>query len=103
MNMAINRDEFFQFIRCITYFRNLMAVFTSMDTNNDRRLNKAEFMSAAAVLEVDDAETVFAQMDENNGGYIVFDEFCIWMAEKRAMDVFISTPEMSTDESPPSV
>lgn len=80
----ISREEFFSFVKFITYYKNLHAVFSSMDKDGDRRLSKTEFMNAADVLCVDDPETVFVEMDENKGGYIVFDEFCIWMAEKRA-------------------
>ena len=82
----IGRDEFFQFIRCVTYYKKLMAVFESMDANNDRHLDKAEFSEAAYVLGLDNPNEVFAEIDENNSGYIVFDEFCIWIAEKRNID-----------------
>lgn len=80
----ISREEFFSFVKFITYYKNLHAVFSSMDKDGDRRLSKTEFMNAADVLCIDDPENVFVEMDENKGGYIVFDEFCIWMAEKRA-------------------
>ena len=80
----IRRDEFFTFVRFITYFQNLSKVFDALDTDKNRRLNQQEFVRAAQVLQIDgDPETVFREMDENKGGYIVFDEFCIWMAEKR--------------------
>ena len=79
----ITREEFFQFIRLISYFKNLSNVFDAMDTDRNRRLSKTEFFMASKVLEIDDPDAIFQDMDENKGGYIVFDEFCIWMAEKR--------------------
>lgn len=79
----ISREEFFRFIRLISYYKNLSSVFDAMDTDHNRRLNKDEFSKAAHVLGVEDPDVVFQEMDENKGGYIVFDEFCIWMAEKR--------------------
>ena len=82
----ISRDEFFQFVRCILYYKKLMAVFASMDTNNDRHLDKQEFAEAAHVLGLDNPDAVFSEIDEHNLGYIVFDDFCIWMAEKRTID-----------------
>eukprot|EP00977_Amphora_coffeiformis_P029830 scaffold42983_cov176-Amphora_coffeaeformis.AAC.1 len=79
----ISRDEFFKFIRLVSYYKNLSSVFDAMDTDRNRRLNKTEFLKASKVLEIDDPDAIFQEMDENKGGYIVFDEFCIWMAEKR--------------------
>ena len=82
----ISREEFFKFIRLISYFKNLSNVFDAMDTDRNRRLNKTEFLKASKVLEIDNPDAVFQEMDENKGGYTVFDEFCIWMAEKRHDD-----------------
>ena len=79
----ISREEFFKFIRLISYYKNLSSLFDAMDTDHNRRLSMTEFLKAAHVMDVDNPDTVFQEMDENKGGYIVFDEFCIWMAEKR--------------------
>uniref|UniRef100_A0A7S3P055 EF-hand domain-containing protein n=1 Tax=Amphora coffeiformis TaxID=265554 RepID=A0A7S3P055_9STRA len=75
----------------MTYFTNLLSIFDEVDTNKDRRLSRQEFLAAADVLEVDDPDAVFSEMKAGNSssgneGYIVFDEFCLWMAEKRAIE-----------------
>ena len=77
----VYREEFFMFLNMITYFNNLYQVFTLMDTNKDRHLSKEEFLNAADILNVPNPEAVFEQMDEHMLGYIVFDDFCLWMAE----------------------
>ena len=84
----IDREEFFCFCRCITYFQNLLSIFEKMDTDGNRRLSREEFVQAAHVLNVEPSHSqqVFDEMDENHGGYIVFEEFCLWMAQKRAME-----------------
>lgn len=85
---AISRDEFFQFVRCINYFQNLLSIFEEMDKDGNRRLSREEFIQAAHILDVDTthANEVFYEMDENKGGYVVFDEFCLWMSDKRALE-----------------
>lgn len=87
-NGSISRGEFFHFIRCINYFQNLLLIFEEIDKDGNRRLSREEFVQAAHILNVDSshAEEVFEEMDENNGGYVVFDEFCLWMADKRALE-----------------
>lgn len=59
--------------------------FQAMDANSDRRLTLEEFkegyttaFGAAAV----DLETVFRSLDLNGGGYILFDEFCLYLADE---------------------
>jgi Ca2+-binding EF-hand superfamily protein len=57
-----------------------------MDFNGDRRLEKQEFLKAARIPKEEHLEEVLDQMDENGGGYVVFDELCIWMSEKQFDD-----------------
>ena len=80
----IHREEFYLFLRMISYFSNLYRVFDLMDTNHDRHLSRDEFAQAATLLGVQDPQTVFDEMDEHYLGYIVFDDFCLWMAEHQA-------------------
>ena len=80
-NDSIDQEEFHLFLRLVTYYNNLYQVFTLIDTNGDRRLSKTEFLQAVAILQVTNPEQVFTEMDVNGLGYLVFDEFCFWMAE----------------------
>ena len=77
----IRREEFFILLKMITYYNNLYKVFSLMDTNKDRHLSKEEVVDAADILGIENPETVFEEMDEHLLGYIVFDDFCLWMAE----------------------
>jgi hypothetical protein len=53
-----------------------------MDTDNDRRLDFNEFTSALHKLEMKldsgAAAAEFDKMDSNDGGLVLFDEFCVW-------------------------
>mmetsp|Transcript_8541 Transcript_8541/g.11274 ORF Transcript_8541/g.11274 Transcript_8541/m.11274 type:complete len:425 (+) Transcript_8541:183-1457(+) len=80
----IGKDEFFMFMRFITYFQNLWEVFALMDTNGDRQLSKDEFKNAAAILNLENPDQVWEEMDTFHDSYIVFDEFCMWMADKKS-------------------
>jgi len=60
--------------------------FDEIDTSNDRRITLQEFKVAAPILkkwgiDASDPVKIFKQIDSNNGGYILFDEFCKWAAQ----------------------
>ncbi|KAL7566790.1 hypothetical protein ACA910_019382 [Epithemia clementina (nom. ined.)] len=82
-NGKIDKDEFFVFVRMLAYFDNMRFVFSKLDSDGDRQLSQQEFMEAADVLDIEDPERVFEEMDGNILGYIVFDDFCAWMAKHR--------------------
>lgn len=78
----IGRDEFFCFMRYITYFANLWKVFDTMDMNKDRQLSRQEFFNKAGILDLKFPNQIWNEMDTNQKGSVVFDEFCFYMAEK---------------------
>ncbi|KAL7566789.1 hypothetical protein ACA910_019381 [Epithemia clementina (nom. ined.)] len=82
-NGNIDKDEFCGFVRMLAYFDNMRYVFSVLDTNGDRHLSRQEFMEAADVLDMKDPEQVFDEMNQHMLGYIVFDDFCVWMVENR--------------------
>lgn len=53
--------------------------------DHDRRLDLGEFEQASALvghrLSAREAEAEFAAMDEDGGGFVLFDEFCVWCAQ----------------------
>lgn len=63
------------------YFRR----FQGMDVNGDRRVSLEEFSNAYGrafgVEDEADAREVFNSIDTNGGGFILFDEFCMHLAE----------------------
>eukprot|EP01047_Picozoa_sp_COSAG01_P055791 COSAG01_NODE_6250_length_3771_cov_3.280501_2_plen_448_part_00 len=82
----VGRREFRLLIKYLVYFNNLWDKFEEIDRDGDRRLTCREFFEGTQVLGVDvgraEAEREFEVMDENKGGYVLFDEFCAWCAER---------------------
>ena len=60
--------------------------FHQIDANGDGRLDEEEFAGAAHMLgdplEAEEVHREFMKMDDNAGGYVLFDEFCAWCAER---------------------
>ena len=82
-NGFVERKEFGYFLRYIVYYNNLWSLFSDVDTDGDRRITRDEFMAAAASDKLQltrEAQDVFAEIDTNSGGMILFDEFIHWMA-----------------------
>jgi Ca2+-binding EF-hand superfamily protein len=57
-----------------------------MDTNSDHRISYAEFRRGHDDLGLhvssdDDLKRIFAAIDSNHGGMILFNEFCLFMAK----------------------
>ena len=77
----VMKDEFPFFVRYLVYYNNLWNVFAAADDSDDRRLTKDELIAAADPLGLDDPAAAFDEMDQNGGGYVLFDEFCAWKAK----------------------
>ena len=81
----VSRSEFGYFLRFILYYNKVWQVFESVDMDGDRRITKDEFVKAADKLDLGrDAEEVFAEMDVNGGGMVLFGELCHWLAEHKS-------------------
>ena len=82
----IERREFRLLLQYLVYFNNLFHKFEEIDANHDRRLALEEFVRGCAVVGVavdrEEAEREFAKLDDNSGGYVLFDEFCVWCAHR---------------------
>ena len=83
-NGFLGRREFKFFLTFLVVYTNLFQRFQSMDTNGDRRLSLEEFLTAKANANRSEAElrSIFASLDTNHGGYILFDEFCEFEAQR---------------------
>jgi len=79
-NGYVERCEFGYFLRFIHYHNNLWLLFDIVDEDNDRRISKNEFLQASPKLNIDNPLMVFGAMDTNDGGKILFDELCDYMA-----------------------
>ena len=101
----IKRHEFRLLLEYLVYFNNLWHKFEEIDSNGDRRLTQQEFQVGCVVigekLSRIEARAEFSAMDENGGGYILFDEFCGWCARRqRRFDKIPTTPR--SERSPSS-
>ena len=83
----VEKNEFPALLRNILYFNRAYVIFEDIDTGDDRRIDIDEFKAGldrvGLSLNDDEAQSEFAAMDKNDGGQILFDEFCAWLAEKK--------------------
>jgi len=83
----IEKKEFKNLLANLFYFNKLFAVFDDIDTGEDRRVDFGEFVRGLShiglKLSVQDAEREFDDIDVNDGGQILFDEFCMWVRKSK--------------------
>lgn len=81
----VEKKEFRVMLRNLFYFNKLWQAFDDIDTGDDRRLTQAEFAAGAAkvgvTLSAEQANDAFADIDENGGGYVLFNEFCKYIGQ----------------------
>lgn len=90
---AANDDyiDFTEFRTLLLYLRQyleLWVMFEAIDTNKDKRIDASEFAAAAKLVEtwgmtIKDPAEVFAEIDVDGGGMILFDEFADWAIKKQ--------------------
>ena len=88
-NGCIDKEEWCIFLQLCQYFQTLQTVFDSVDHNGDRQLTCTEFVQAANLLGIanDKAHAIFEEINQQHLlGYIVFDDFCLWMAQHHYPD-----------------
>merc|ERR1712215_317955 len=81
--------EFRLFLKTWGQYFEYYQAFTRIDTGNDNRISKEEFMCKRIkqsietwIGPIDDMEAEFAKIDANGGGQILFSEFVDWALEK---------------------
>ena len=79
----ITRKEFQYFIKYLQIFKQAWDVFDEIDKNDDRRINRDEFFKGQEALGLnmnqEECEKTFKEIDTNDGGIILFIEFCDWV------------------------
>jgi hypothetical protein len=72
------------------YYNKLWIMFSGLDKDQDHRVTLDEFRAGCASLQLpiasdeDAIVEAFASMDRNHGGYVLFDEFCVYVAHVQA-------------------
>jgi len=78
----VKKSNFPVLLRNLYLYNTLWNVFEEIDAEDDRRFDLQEFKTGIAKLgfSVDDAtaEAEFQKMDQNEGGKVLFDEFCTY-------------------------
>ena len=67
-------------------FLEYYQAFDVIDVDDDRRISWSEFVLAVPLLEkwvgkIKDKDQTFFEMDKDNKGKVLFDEFCLWAAD----------------------
>ncbi|KAJ3020780.1 hypothetical protein HKX48_000231 [Thoreauomyces humboldtii] len=82
----IEKDEFARLIRYLAHYETLFEQFKGLDKDGDHRVDFKEFEKGFATAGIKTNETprqLFDEIDKNHGGYILFDEFCGVLAQKK--------------------
>ena len=84
----ITLNEFKNLWKYNEVFNSLWKVFDNIDTDNDRRMSFEEFKNSSSSLfgsklSNNEAKYLFSLIDTNNGGYILFKEFCTFMVRRK--------------------
>lgn len=84
----VERSEFRKLFLYLRQYLELYVMFQAIDTSKDGRIDEREFSSATDLLEkwgmtVDDPSRIFREIDYDNGGKILFDEFAHWAISQK--------------------
>jgi Ca2+-binding EF-hand superfamily protein len=85
----VTKREFPNLISTLERYLEVFQIFKSLDVDGDKRISFVEFKKGYEILEIPiqsekELKDLFEKMDANGGGYILFGEFCSFMAEQRA-------------------
>ena len=85
-NAWVEPHELPNLLMNLIYFNKLYAAFIDIDRDYDRRLDYSEFKAGAKKLGLrftkKQCKAAFKEMDSNDGGVVLFDEFCVWYTKK---------------------
>eukprot|EP00730_Choanoeca_flexa_P015893 TRINITY_DN7403_c0_g1_i6.p1 TRINITY_DN7403_c0_g1~~TRINITY_DN7403_c0_g1_i6.p1 ORF type:complete len:423 (+),score=111.57 TRINITY_DN7403_c0_g1_i6:26-1270(+) len=83
----VQQEQLPTLIKRIFYYNRLFSVFEDIDTGDDRRIDEAEFKAGLSKLNLklsaEDASKAFHAIDSNDGGQILFIEFCKWAVSQK--------------------
>ncbi|CAG8617962.1 4427_t:CDS:2 [Ambispora leptoticha] len=84
----IDFQEFGRLIDLLFYYDELYKLFSQLDLNHDRRISFDEFKKGHKLMGIHartkkELKAAFDAIDTNLGGYILFEEFCIYAAKQK--------------------
>ncbi len=90
----VDKKEFRLFLQYLRQYLELWVMFEKIDTSKDKRIEPKEFVAAASMVvawglpkdKIADPAKTFKEIDVDNGGFILFDEFADW-AIKQKLDL----------------
>jgi hypothetical protein len=86
----VEKREFVPLLRNLFFFNKLWRIFDEFDVEDDRRINAWEFRAGLTSLGFNMSERAasmeFSTIDINDGGQILFDEFCSYCIDKAGFD-----------------
>eukprot|EP00049_Salpingoeca_infusionum_P012902 m.240025 g.240025 ORF g.240025 m.240025 type:complete len:450 (+) comp15299_c0_seq7:3125-4474(+) len=81
----VQKEEFSRLLNAMVFMNRLWDIFSEIDSSDDRRIDVAEFRSGmkkiGCNLSQSAAEQAFGEMDRNDGGLVLFGEFCRYIAK----------------------
>ena len=98
----VEKKEFRALLWNLFYFNKVFQIFELIDEDNDRRLTLDEFKSNLSVLGMslsdEDSEKEFKLIDKNNGGIVLFIEFCDWYTNRYVEDFLKESESDDNDD-----
>lgn len=89
-NWSVGKREFRILLEYLHHAFHLRIVFERVDSGNDGHIGLDEFIAALPLLsrwgldiDEDNVEETFREIDANNGGSVLFGEFCDWAINNR--------------------
>mmetsp|Transcript_34775 Transcript_34775/g.58875 ORF Transcript_34775/g.58875 Transcript_34775/m.58875 type:complete len:342 (-) Transcript_34775:267-1292(-) len=89
----VEKREFRVFIEFFRFDLHLLKLFLDLDTSDDLRLSKEEFIEAVPVIQkklklkaLENPEEAWNEMDADHAGMALYEEFANWMMDKKAWD-----------------
>ncbi|UJR09384.1 hypothetical protein I4U23_013627 [Adineta vaga] len=87
-NGFVELREFEKIVQLLKQYNEISKVFEELDTNDDHRISFQEFKKGFELLGEDNSDEEglkqeFDSIDSNDGNYILFDEFCMYMANRQ--------------------
>ncbi|CAG8472287.1 13142_t:CDS:2 [Ambispora leptoticha] len=84
----IDFKEFGRLIDLLFYYDEIYKLFSKLDRNHDRRVSFEEFQKGHELIGIHtrskaELKGEFDAIDTNHGGYILFEEFCIYAAKQK--------------------